>query len=160
MPMIRRFSKVLIVGRLNHEDRVKLFKQFLNRLPLKGFESGDWDRFADRMEGATGDVVRKVCDHVWREEIGNFIGAESKSAEDVLDLLSNMGAWGEESRSRRALERLRQSFSVQPKSVDRAIDIALDNVGIIHEIETAKQTYKNADEFLAVVRKQRKAKSE
>lgn len=41
------------------------------------------------------------------------------------------------------------------KTIDRAIDIALDNIGIINEIQTTKKTYEDAECFLAEIKSER-----
>jgi hypothetical protein len=67
MPMIRRFSKVAIVGELDQADRVKLLKHFVGFLPVaEDFPEQAWQDAAQLLVGAVGDTVRKVADYVWR----------------------------------------------------------------------------------------------
>ncbi len=182
MPMIRRFSKVVIVGKLDQDQRVTLLKQFLGTLPLSTrFTKDTWQRFAKRLEHATGDVVRKVCDHVWREEVSRFIEESPEDAERMLSVLEKLaydrkagmtpdvletkradeeiseGYRDDKKTSRRKkfLKSFRDVFEIQPDIVDEAITLALDNVGIIAEIETAKKTYEDAEKFLASVKENR-----
>ena len=187
MPMIRRFSKVVIVGKLDQEQRVTLLKQFLGTMPLSDrFDKKTWNRLAERLEHATGDVVRKVCDHVWRQEISRFIEEKPEDAERMLSVLGKLAYdqktgvkpdsletrkadeeidethWGgiKTSRRKKFLKTLSGVFEITPDIVDDAITLALNNVGIINEIETAKRTYEEAEKFLAQVKEDRiKAKA-
>jgi len=178
MPMIRRFSHVLIVGRLQHEHRVTLLKQFMSTMPLSDkFDDEFWSECADRLEGATGDVVRKVCDDVWRREISSFIEQQPKDAERMLRVLkqqgydystgttkkmepsvvdeehdqSRMGGSKKATKREQILRTMSSCFEVEPKSLELSISIALKNIGISSEIETARDTYARAEEFLAQV---------
>lgn len=184
MPMIRRFSLVSIVGQLNLENRVHLLKQFMSVLPLSDeFDDEVFEETAKRLEGATGDVVRKVCEHVWRSEISSFIENHPEEADRMLELIKRHGydpmtgktkqlephvadreenkmTYGGSEKSTKREEFLKsfsRVFTVEPKSLVRAADVALDNIGIINEIETAKQTYADAEKFLAQVKEQRVA---
>lgn len=181
MPMIRRFSKVLIVGKLDQKQRIALLKQFLGTMPLsKGFTKKKWEEWARRLENATGDVVRKICDHVWRSEISRFIEENPDDADKMLRVISKLsydpssGPTGsmearkadeevdethlggqKTSRRKKFLGEFRRVFEVGPGVVDEAVDIALENIGIVNEINTAKQTYESAEAFLAAIRKER-----
>ena len=73
MPMIRRFSKVVIVGELDQEQRSDLLKRFTSFMPTNGITPEAWGALASRIEGATGDVVRKIVDHVWRTKMTSFV---------------------------------------------------------------------------------------
>jgi len=173
---------VVIVGKLDQDQRVTLLKQFLGTMPLsKRVTKVTWERFAKRLEHATGDVVRKVCDHVWREEVSRFIEESPKDAEKMLSILEKLAydrkagmtpdvletkRADEEisesyldkkktSRRKKFLKSFRDVFEVHPDVVDNAITMALDNVGIIAEIDTAKKTYEDAEKFLASVKENR-----
>lgn len=182
MPMIRRFSQVLIVGKLDQNQRVQLLKHFLATLPLSSrFTDEKWESFAKRLEGATGDVVRKVCEHAWRTEISRFIEENSDDADRMLNILSKLSydqktgvkpdqleprkadeeidetVYGRKKTSRRKkfLREFRRVFELEPEVVDEAIEIALENVGIINEIDTAVRTYDEAEKMLAVLKSER-----
>lgn len=175
MPMIRRFAKVLIVGELDEGHRIKLLQFFLGFMPISDdYDDKDWQRHAGRLEGATGDVIRKIADHVWRTKMPKFIEEnpdEAKRMQKILSMHSkgfkfdfaefdkpiDERRYGGDMTSHREkfLRELKTVLAVEPEDVDEAINIALDNVGIINEIETAKQTYENSHRFLAEVRKKR-----
>ncbi len=177
MPMIRRFSLVSIVGKLDQEQRVHLLKQFMSVLPLSDdYTEEIWNAAAKRLEGATGDVVRKICENVWRREISRFIEENPDDADRMLDVIKNQNqknqaveqhdadkekkkyAYGGTVKTTKRedfLKRLSKVFTVSAASLKHALDMALDNVGIINEIDTAKRTYEEADKFLAQVKENR-----
>lgn len=85
MPMIRRFSKVLIVGELSLEDRIYLLKHYLNHMPVaKGISESQWKKWAETLDGATGDVIRKVADSLWRSRMAAFVEANPSEADAVM----------------------------------------------------------------------------
>ena len=88
MPMIRRFAKVLIVGELSASDRAKLLKHYMGFMPLVDFREANWQDFADRTEGAVGDILRKMCDHVWRQKMTAFVKAKPDDAAAVIAWLN------------------------------------------------------------------------
>ena len=182
MPMIRRFSQVLIVGKLDQGQRVQLLKHFLSTLPLSDrFTDQKWESYAKRLEGATGDVVRKVCEHAWRTEISRFIEENPDDADRMLSILGKLSYepktgvkpdqleprkadeevderhYGGKKTSRREkfLREFRRVFELEPEVVSDAIDVALENVGIINEIDTAVRTYDDAEKMLAVLKNER-----
>jgi len=189
MPMIRRFSEVLIVGKLDEGQRVQLFKHFLSTMPLSdAFTDQKWESFGRRLEGATGDVIRKVCEHAWRTEISKFIEENPDDADRMLSVLSRLAydsktgvspdnletrkadeevdesSWTQKkktTRRKKFLKEFRRVFELEPDVVDEAIEIALGNVGIINEIDTAVRTYADAEKMLATLKDERvKAKKE
>lgn len=153
MPMIRRFSKVLIVGELDPQARVNTLKHFLNFLPLEGFNERVLDEQAQKLEGATGDVIRKVVDAVWRDKISTFVDLNPLEAEKMVKLLNEEGKFAVSSFSqekRDAFKKVLASYvQVRPQDIQHSIDQALVNVGIHNEIETAVLTYQRAREFMS-----------
>jgi len=92
MPLIRRFAKVVIVGELDQEARVKLLQQFMSYLPLAGFTNGGaWEKAAQRLEGAVGDIIRKVVDLLWREKMTQFVELHPEEAENLVSHLNMSG---------------------------------------------------------------------
>jgi len=163
MPMIRRFNKVAIVGELEQDDRVKLLQHFVNFLPTKNFGtngSSPWGGFAKKLEGATGDVVRKIADHLWRAKMTEFVKSHPKVAEEIVKWLGTTEGDGKSfnvsSFTREQREELKGKIvpyvHVTPEDVEKTIGMHLDNQAIIAEIETAKATYQNAREFLASIK--------
>jgi SpoVK/Ycf46/Vps4 family AAA+-type ATPase len=158
MPMLRRFSKVLIVGELTVEDRTKLLKHFIGFMPTEGFKDADWMEAAEMLNGAVGDTIRKMCDHVWREKMSGFVENNQVEANRLVEWLNGNGIKFSiqdfDSKKKAALhDRLRPFVQVRPKDMMKSIEIHLENVAVHSEIRTAVETYDNARRFLASIKK-------
>lgn len=159
MPMIRRFSKVLIVGELEQADRVRLLKHFSAFMPVDDIDETDWNKLAARLEGATGDVLRKIVDYIWRSKMTWFIQNNQEQAEKLRTYLQ--GVQGQKFTLADFKDDQRTAFKValapfvrvQFKDLNDSINVHLENVAIHHEIETAKATYARAKAFLAQLKK-------
>jgi hypothetical protein len=152
MPMIRRFSKVIICGELEQPHRIHLLKQFLNYFPIKGFYDNEWETLAKRLEGATGDIVRKITDEIWRNKMSQFVQNNPTEAEEVVKFLNDGSQFQLSNFTNEKQEvfknKLEKFISVTPDDVDKSITLHLNNIAIRKEIETAVDTYKAAKEFL------------
>lgn len=153
MPMIRRFNKVLIVGELSQADRVKLLKMFFDYLPLGDVNDGHFEGWAKRLDGATGDVLRKIADVVWRKKMTEFVSKNKVAAQQVQGFLNGKNKFRVSEfkpAERQEFKRLLgQHMKVTPDDVDESVRANLRNVGVMSEITTAKETYSNAKRFLA-----------
>lgn len=153
MPMIRRFNKVLIVGELSQADRVKLLKMFFDYLPLGDVNDEHFEGWAKRLDGATGDVLRKIADVVWRKKMTEFVKTNKVGAQQVQGFLNAKNKF--QVAEFKAAERrefkgvLHQHMRVTPDDVDESVRLNLRNVGVMSEIKTAKETYANAKRYLA-----------
>lgn len=157
MPLIRRFSKVVIVGELSQDDRVKLLQQFLAYLPCAPtLTNGVLTEAASRLDGAVGDIMRKVVDHVWRAKMSHFVNTQPEAAGVVLELLNEGGQKFHPSKftsekREKMHEMMRPFVEVQPQDLLDSVDLHLNNIAIRNEIQTAKMIYENARQFLADV---------
>lgn len=154
MPMIRRFSKVAIVGELDQADRMKLLKHFVGYLPIAAdFPDQVWADAAMQLEGAVGDTIRKVADYVWREKMTRLVQEYPSEASTLIEFLNEKEQFHLsrfDSKQRGVLnDKLRHFLKVQPADVLESVAIHLDNVAIRSEIDTARETYKRAKGFLA-----------
>jgi len=154
MPMIRRFSKVAVVGELDQADCIKLLKHFVGFLPIADdFADQAWVDAAVKLDGAVGDTVRKVADHVWREKMTWLVDNHPEQAEKLVALLNEKEQFQLsrfDSAQRAILNgKIREHVTVQPKDVLESVDLHLANVAIRSEIETAKETYARAKMFLS-----------
>jgi hypothetical protein len=152
VPCLRRFSKALIVGELAQHDRVELLQHFTNFMPTKDFDDEAWNALAKDLDGATGDVMRKVVDYVWREKMSAFVEGNPEHAQ-TLDNFLNLGdkfdikEFTEERRNAFKIL-LGRHMQVSPNDVAKSIEVHLETVSIHHEIKTAKETYSRAKKFL------------
>lgn len=156
VPMIRRFSKVAVVGELSLEDRVQLLKHFAGFMPHKVSDE-EWADFAERLDGATGDIIRKIVDTVWREKMTNFVHEKPEKAKALTEWLNDGTKFDvsefDGDRREEFKTRLGNHVVIDAKSVSDSVDRALDNMAIVSEIETAKRTYDQARKFLDSIRK-------
>lgn len=155
MPIIRRFNKVIIVGELDQKDRVRLLKQFTGFLPHE-INDEHWDSLGQRLDGATGDVIRKVIDQVWREKMSNFTRRHKDEATKLVKQLNdkerfNVAKFSSDKRDR-LHSALRPFVSVRADDIDLSVTTHLENVAIHSEIKTAVETYDRAKAFLNSLR--------
>lgn len=157
MPLIRRFSKVIIVGELSQDDRIRLLKQFLAYLPCsESMGNGVLTEASTRLDGAVGDIMRKVVDHVWRTKMSHFVNTQPEAADIVLELLNQGGNKFHPSKftqkQRDEMHKIMRPFvQVEPQDLIDSVDLHLNNIAIRNEIQTAKLVYENARQFLADV---------
>lgn len=153
MAMIRRFSKVLIVGELSQEDRIKLLQHFVgNFLPVSTFNDVAWAAAAKKLDGATGDVMRKVADHIWRTKMSWFVTHHPETAKELVSMLNanekfTVAKFDDKERFS-FKQRLQKKVSVEPDDLMRSIDMHLKNIAVRNEIDVAKKTYESARKFL------------
>jgi hypothetical protein len=161
MPMIRRFSKVVICGELDQAARIQTLRHFVEHMPTAHYQDKHWEAQAQSLEGATGDVIRKVVDGVWRDKITDFVEHHPVEAEALMKWLNRTEKFtvGDFNSERRAefKDLLGSHVAITPDDISRSIERCLDNVGIHSEIQKAVQTYEDARNFLDRVRKARAA---
>ncbi len=161
MPMIRRFSKVLIVGELSQADRVKLLKHFAGHMPADDIDDGLWEALARKLDGATGDVIRKVVDHVWRTKMTSFVTKHPSEAKQVLATLNQGSKFSMAEFTEKRRHTLHAKLREYPVAIlkgedlDRSIETHLGNIAIHNEIKTAVETYSKARAFLAAINAKR-----
>lgn len=161
MPMIRRFNKVAIVGELDAPSRIQLLKHFLGFLPIAGsFTQEHWEGFAEKLQGAVGDVIRKVADEVWRAKMTGFVRSHPTEAEKLVAKLNDkarfqLATFKDEQRAE-LKKALSAHMAVTPEDVAESLDFHLSNVAIQAEIATAVETYERSKKFLAGIKKSRR----
>lgn len=145
MPMIRRFSKVLIVGELDQSQRVKLLRDFLGYMPLADIEDVKWNEWGRQLEGATGDVIRKIADYLWRKKLNQFVNAKPTEAEAVIQYLNSKGKFELDKFDRVEFKKvLGKHFRIGSSDIMMSVDENLSNMAVRSEIKTAVQTYERA----------------
>lgn len=153
-PMMRRFSLVEIVGELDEDDRAKLLQMFIsNYLPTENLSYNDWLSLSNRVEGATGDILRKMADDLWRHKMHWFISNYPKDAESMIDYLNRDGVKFQLSNfdkyeREEFRNKLGNYFKVSKADIGETIEKHLNTHAVLHEIENAKTTYNNARNLL------------
>lgn len=154
-PILRRFAKVLIVGELNQNHRVKLLKRFCGHMPIRtDFSDQAWEDAAMKLNGAVGDIIRKVVDHLWREKMTWFVENHNEEAHKFVSELNQDGkkfSLSEFSSEQRTAftAKLSKYVSICPTDLMRSIDVHLDNLAIKKEIEVCVNSYESAREYVA-----------
>jgi MoxR-like ATPase len=151
MAMMRRFNKVAIVGELEHKDRKRLLKHFLGFMPMQlSIPEDRWDRWSSELEGATGDVIRKVADLVWRDKLHDFILKTPGIAEEMVKFLQPEDVkFSLEKLNRDEFKaKLKPHLCVESADIEKAMTESLENVFVRNEIETAVRTYEDAKELI------------
>lgn len=150
--MLRRFSKTSIVGELSQEHRVVLLKHFINFMPCKYFNEQDWDIAANKLNGATGNVVRKIADQVWRDKMTEFVNKFPEQASELVAWLNQDGKFDINNFSSDKKEELKNKLlnyiAVEPSYLHKTIDSHLNSLAVKTEIQTAINTYANAKRIL------------
>jgi len=119
---------------------------FLSYLPQNNFDKKDWDRASERLEGATGDVLRKICDHIWRSKMNHFVQNYPDAAENILkNFLEIDGAFDinnfDDDKRSNLKNALKQYVSVTPDDLNEPISTHMNNMAVRSEIQTAVKTY-------------------
>ncbi len=155
--MLRRFAKVMVVGELSSEDTKTILKYYLETfLPTNGITEEDYNSFALKLEGATGDVIRKGIDQLWLDLMRGFIEDHKEHAENILGFI--YGKYGENFEIADLLFEDRETIKgmisetgtvVTAEMVTKYLDKLLDNFAVQQQIKVAKDTYKNAKILLS-----------
>lgn len=157
LAMIRRFSKVLIVGKLTIEDRERLLKLFVGHLPTSNFSNDDWVDCAKKLDGATGDVIRKVADSLWRNKMTEFVKSHKDKAIEISKELRGESGFDIKSINNDVRKKINDKISkfvkITPGDLHSTIENHLLNVAINAEIEEAVNSYDRADEFVNHLRR-------
>jgi hypothetical protein len=154
MPMIRRFSKVLIVGELDAKDRIELLKHFVGFLPTK-ISGKEWEEAAQKLDGATGDVIRKIADHLWRTKVTWLTQTHPDTALKLVEFLNNEAKFDisdyDDKTRYNFTRKLGKHISVTAEDLNEAVELHLKNIAIRAEIDSATETYERAKKFLAQI---------
>lgn len=155
-PMLRRFAKVLIVGELDRDDRIALLKQFASTLPVsEDITQEDWTRLSNQLDGAVGDTIRKIVDHVWRVKMGSLVDTDRETADKLVETLNEITGGQLDMRHFDDGQRetfkavLRPHVEVTASDLQESIKVHLANQAIRREIDVAKATYERARHVLA-----------
>jgi len=150
--MVRRFNFVNIVGELDQGQRVMLLEHFINFMPHKNFERSDWENAALRLNGATGNVIRKIADYVWRDKMKEFVTKYPDQASELVKWLNKDGKFDinqfSEDNKNELKSRLSNYAFIDPDYLNKVIDYHLNNLAFKAEIQTAVLTYANAKKIL------------
>ena len=151
--IMRRFRYVDIVGQLTTEERAGMLEMYLaRRMPLHQDVPLHYQAWAERLQDAPGDVVRKVVDEIHFELIPKFIAnypAAAKRMEQVLYQRENKAGIVTDRDIDYVKSRLQQyGVIVTPDHVNNALDNLLKQPAIQRQIDAAKTVYRDAERIL------------
>lgn len=146
-PMLRRFARVEIVGEMDQEDRVNTLRYYIgNFLPTHSDCEGLYESWAERLQGATGDILRKVADDVWRGTIRSLIEVNEELAKEIVVYLND--TYGERfsaqdltDEDRELIREMMGEHKVGPLVVHSTITKLLNNQAIKDQIAGACNSY-------------------
>jgi len=150
-PMLRRFSRTMIVGELDQSHRELTLEHYIeNFLPVQEGLSAHYEKWAVRLEGATGDIVRKVIDEVWLRLMRSYI---SENVEAATDLAEELTAAGDNVLDldpvdkKKVLDRIAKHKVVTPELVEDSLVHILENFAVQQQIQVAKRAYATANQM-------------
>ena len=147
--IIRRFRYVDIVGELSQEERAKMLEGYLTKsFPTQNIEQTHYSKWANTLEDAPGDVVRKVVDEIHFSLVPKFIRehpSEAKRIEKVLYQRENTAKrLGDKDVSYIKSRFDNYKVFVDAVKVDNALDNLLKQPHIRLQIEKAREVYADA----------------
>lgn len=151
--IIRRFRYVDVVGQLTQDERAQMLKMYLERtLPVhSAVDEKNYQAWAQRLEDAPGDVVRKVVDELHFSLVPEYVKAHPSQAARIQMVLQKREAKKGENDGGDTLylkERLAKFRVITPQDVDQSITTLLEQPPIRMQIDTARQVYEEAEELL------------
>lgn len=154
--IIRRFRYADIVGQLTPRERADMLKMYLEkRLPVhKAVTQKEYLEWAEKLEDAPGDVVRKVVDEVHFSLVPEYIKKHPKEVARMERILHKREIKTGENEDR-DIEYLKNKLArfriVTPNDVNKAIERVLLQPHVQMQIETARRVYDEAEELLAEI---------
>jgi len=149
----RRFRHIDVVGQLTSEERQGMLKMFLEqRLPVGPGVEFSYEKWAEKLEDAPGDVVRKVVDEVHFGVMPDFIRSNPEQASTIERLLQKRERTEgvlDKKDQRYVIHRLKANgICIEPGDIDIALSSVLEQPQIQMQIKKARQVYANARTLL------------
>ncbi len=147
LAIYRRFKYEEDVGNLGQDERRDLLRKFVtNGLPLsRGFTDAQWDAWAEKLGGATGDVIGKVADEMHLGFMTDFTrqyGAEARRMNTQIRRAYSRGD------SIAVKGMIGKYMRVTPEMVEDALTSRLADPVIQNQITVAQGIYRNADKIM------------
>lgn len=149
--MIRRFSRVEVVGELDQEDRESTLRYYIeNFLPVTDDIGEYYEIWARKLEGAVGDIIRKVADEVWKRSMSALIHNHPDTAKKASEFIrenfgDNFDVSEMNEEDRQVLKSIiAESYQVGPLLVTSALNGLLSNAAVRDQISHAATVYAQA----------------
>ena len=147
--ILRRFRYVDIVGQLTKEERADILKMYFDRtLPTHPDVETHYLEWAEKLDGAPGDVVRKVADEIHFTLLPRYVRERTKDADRVERVLTRhrieKGTIDQHDSAyvKRLLGKYHQ---VNPDEISHELDVLLKKPHIHTQINDAKKVYRDAE---------------
>ena len=144
--VLRRFAYVDAVGELNLIERANLLKYYTELgLPVtKDITIDDYMQEAKVLDGAVGDIVRKVSDNIHEYVLYNFINKHRKEAK-ALEARLNKNGFDVSILTKAERKKVKQEIGkyvvVDKKMLHDAVVYVAELPAIQREITEAKRVY-------------------
>jgi SpoVK/Ycf46/Vps4 family AAA+-type ATPase len=143
---LRRFAYVEAPGELTAQERAQILKHYLTLgLPIaKDITDADFLEYGKRLDGAVGDIVRKMVDVIHEETFSTFIREHPKEAKELEQWLKkkDFDVWKLTKRDRQHIKsKIAKHMVVTKATLEKAISERLSSPDIIEEIKFGKATY-------------------
>jgi SpoVK/Ycf46/Vps4 family AAA+-type ATPase len=151
--IMRRFRYVDIVGELTAEERAGLLKMYLEKtLPLHEDVPENYQRWAEKLADAPGDVVRKVVDELHFQKVPPYLRENPSKAERIEKILyrreMNKGDLNDKDIAYVRETLRRGGVIITPLDVEHQIDQLLLRPAVRMQINAAKEVYRDAKRLL------------
>lgn len=151
--IIRRFRYIDVVGQLTQDERAQMLKMYLERTLPAHSDIGErhYQAWAQRLEDAPGDVVRKVVDELHFSLVPEYLRTHPSQAAQIQRVLQRREGKKGQNDEKDILylkEQLARFRVITPPDVDQTLTTLLEQPPIRMQIDTARQVYEEAEELL------------
>ncbi|MBS3147377.1 ATP-binding protein [Candidatus Woesearchaeota archaeon] len=150
--ILRRFRYIDIVGQLTQDERASMLGMYLSKsLPIADDVPQNYKRWAQKLDDAPGDVIRKVVDELHFSLVPAYLKENPKDAAKIERHLRKreMNNGSNDDRDvgyvRKRLEGYRK---ISVDDIDGAVDRLLEQPPIRMQIDVARSVYADAKEIL------------
>lgn len=153
-PIYRRFGHVVVIKPLEEQERVDLIKGLLSGIPTEhGFyDAVDWESYLERSEFATGDLLGKIYDRVFRGYIDKLEATDQSALKTANDRFRDLAESGKPIGGPERLEVFTDACPgvvLSPREFNDASERVLGLAVNIHQMEQTQLFYEKVEERMA-----------
>jgi len=155
IPIYRRFRYVSVIQALSPEERVVLAKKFLEGIPQsEDFDSAiDWDVFRKKTDHASGDMLGKLADLVFKSYLAEFRATRPQRLRNINAELEQLLLGGKpitpEIKRRLFLKgNLTKRIFLTPQMFHNALNRTFGDSVIQDQLRQQQNFYKRIDEVM------------
>ncbi|MDO8555695.1 MAG: ATP-binding protein [Nanoarchaeota archaeon] len=152
--ILRRFKYVDIVGQLTTEERATLLERFMKKMPIaRDVTTNDYQRWAEQLTDAPGDVLGKVADEVHFKYLQGYLATNRPAARKLEQQLARQEKKQEEGLTPADYRAVRQTLGDYRKVTREEINLTITDMltqpAIRKTINIAKKVYEDAEKIKA-----------